>query len=326
MNAQIITFYSYKGGCGRSMALANVAWILASNGRRVLVIDWDLEAPGVHRYFRPFLRDPDLSQSPGLIDYFIDVATEAATGGRATGKTLLHHASSLEWEFSGGGTVDLVGAGRQDSSYGLRVNGFSWQSFYERLGGYDLLDRMKQDFAAYDFVLIDSRSGVGDYAGICTVTMPDALVTCFTLNAQSLEGSVAVAQSVVALRSERPLAIFPVPMRVEYGEKELLERARTAARISCYPLLRHIPDTDYWGRVEFPYVPFYAYNEMLAAFADSPFSTASILTAAENLTGYLTLGAVTRTGDLPDDLRKAVRAAYASNWAAAAESDPVKAR
>jgi len=33
---QIITFYSYKGGTGRTMALANVAWILATNGKRVL--------------------------------------------------------------------------------------------------------------------------------------------------------------------------------------------------------------------------------------------------------------------------------------------------
>jgi len=57
---EIITFYSYKGGTGRSMALANVAWVLASNGRRVLVIDWDLEAPGLHRYFKPFLLDKEL--------------------------------------------------------------------------------------------------------------------------------------------------------------------------------------------------------------------------------------------------------------------------
>ena len=46
---RIITFYSYKGGTGRSMALANIAWLMASAGRQVLVIDWDLEAPGLHR-------------------------------------------------------------------------------------------------------------------------------------------------------------------------------------------------------------------------------------------------------------------------------------
>src|SRR3954465_7457038 len=67
---QVITFYSYKGGTGRSMALANVGWILASSGRRVLLIDWDLEAPGLHRYFHPFMDDKELISSPGLIDFF----------------------------------------------------------------------------------------------------------------------------------------------------------------------------------------------------------------------------------------------------------------
>jgi len=43
----VVTFYSYKGGVGRSMALANVAALLARWGRRVLIIDWDLEAPGI---------------------------------------------------------------------------------------------------------------------------------------------------------------------------------------------------------------------------------------------------------------------------------------
>ncbi|MUZ66457.1 AAA family ATPase, partial [Agrobacterium vitis] len=66
--SQVTTFYSYKGGSGRSMTLANVAWALASNDERVLAIDWDLEAPGLHRYFHPFLSDPDQGESNGLID------------------------------------------------------------------------------------------------------------------------------------------------------------------------------------------------------------------------------------------------------------------
>src|SRR5262245_31522098 len=74
---RFITFYSYKGGTGRSMAVANIAWILASNRRRVLVIDWDLEAPGLHRYFHPFLEDKELYSSPGIIDYFVDFAMGA---------------------------------------------------------------------------------------------------------------------------------------------------------------------------------------------------------------------------------------------------------
>jgi Mrp family chromosome partitioning ATPase len=76
---RIITFYSYKGGTGRTMAVSNVAWILASNGYDVLLIDWDLEAPGLHRYLRPFLIDRELVDTPGLIDYMWDTAEVCMT-------------------------------------------------------------------------------------------------------------------------------------------------------------------------------------------------------------------------------------------------------
>jgi hypothetical protein len=47
----IYTFYSYKGGVGRSMALANVAEYLYRKGLKVVIIDWDLEAPGLESFF-----------------------------------------------------------------------------------------------------------------------------------------------------------------------------------------------------------------------------------------------------------------------------------
>ncbi|HUU23744.1 MAG TPA: P-loop NTPase, partial [Phycisphaerae bacterium] len=43
----IFTFYSFKGGVGRSMAVLNVAYDLAGRGRNVLILDMDLEAPGL---------------------------------------------------------------------------------------------------------------------------------------------------------------------------------------------------------------------------------------------------------------------------------------
>ena len=66
---KVLTFYSYKGGTGRTMALANTAWILASNGKKVRLVDWDLEAPGLHRYFAPFLADPLFAETEGLMEF-----------------------------------------------------------------------------------------------------------------------------------------------------------------------------------------------------------------------------------------------------------------
>src|SRR5579859_413897 len=75
----IYTLYSFKGGVGRSMALANLAECYFEKGLRVLMIDWDLEAPGLESYFyapAPITgsTDGDLARAsglPGLIDMLL---------------------------------------------------------------------------------------------------------------------------------------------------------------------------------------------------------------------------------------------------------------
>ncbi len=66
----IYTFYSYKGGVGRSMALANVAALLAKWSKKVLVVDWDLEAPGIERFFNNSSHHLSKKRktTPGLVD------------------------------------------------------------------------------------------------------------------------------------------------------------------------------------------------------------------------------------------------------------------
>ena len=44
---KVVAFYSFKGGVGRTMSLLSVAYTLAQRGRKVVVADWDLQAPGL---------------------------------------------------------------------------------------------------------------------------------------------------------------------------------------------------------------------------------------------------------------------------------------
>ena len=53
-------------------------------------------------------------------------------------------------------------------------------------------------------MLVDSRTGVSDSAGICTVQLPDDLVARYMLNTQSIEGASAVAANVFEKRRRRP--------------------------------------------------------------------------------------------------------------------------
>jgi hypothetical protein len=283
---EIVTFYSYKGGTGRSLMLANVAWILAASGKRVLAIDWDLEAPGLHRYFTPFMADPGLTRSDGIIDLAIEFATEAVNPADADGEEdpqwflryadLRRYAFALEYSFPGSGALHFVPAGRQGPSYAARVNSFDWDAFYDRYGGGAFLEAVKATARDhYDYVLLDSRTGLSDTSGICTVQMPDTLVTCFTLNNQGIEGGAAVARSVLAQRPEPSFRVLPVAMRVENSEKEKVEERKAYAREQFAGLPNDLTAAafdEYWGDVEVLYVPFYAYEEILATSLTRPVS------------------------------------------------------
>ena len=69
---QIITFYSYKGGTGRTMAIANVAYLLTEWGYKVLIVDWDLEAPGIEHFFSKFINVEKTAKIKGILDILVD--------------------------------------------------------------------------------------------------------------------------------------------------------------------------------------------------------------------------------------------------------------
>jgi hypothetical protein len=317
---QVITFYSYKGGTGRTMALANVAWILASNGKRVLAVDWDLESPGLHKFFHPFLDESIVGATPGVIEIINDYAS-AAVSPASHGKDwhlkfarVDRDAVSLEWAFPDDGKLDFLSAGRQNRDYSAAVSSLDWDNFYERLGGGRFFRAMRENMKQnYDYVLIDSRTGLSDVADICTIELPDVLVVCFTLSDQSIEGAANVARQISRRYRDRNIRVLPVPMRIEDGEKEKLDIGRALARsnFESFPAgLTQESSALYWASVEVPYKPFYAFEETLATFGDDPGSPASLLASFERITDSITGGQVVAMKPIPEDLRLQYKEAF----------------
>lgn len=317
MPGQIITFYSYKSGVGRTMAAANVAWILASNGKRVLAIDWDLEAPGLHYYFLPFLSDSTLGSTEGLIDLILGYQSKVTTPLPPDEEDWLERcadisrfAASLEWEFPDGGTLDMVVSGRQDPIYTELVLGLDWRGLYDRMNGGAFLNlvrkRMKEH---YDYILIDSRAGISDSSSICTVQMPDKLVMCTSLDGRGLEGIAKVGRSV---KQQRPdIRIYPVLSRIDRAELGETERRVNAARERLAPLIDHLPPDrvkEYLHEVQFLYVPAYSYGEGLAVFDRKSVVRDAIVEPAERLTSYLSDGKVSQAVPVAEETRQAVEA------------------
>src|SRR5262245_4584928 len=70
---KVVTFYSYKGGVGRTMALVNTAHVLARTGWRVLMVDFDLEAPGMTHFFAGHVREQVTPASKDALDLLLEV-------------------------------------------------------------------------------------------------------------------------------------------------------------------------------------------------------------------------------------------------------------
>lgn len=304
---QIITFYSYKGGTGRTMALANVACLLArrqpSDGRGVLMMDWDLEAPGLHRYFRSRgiaagAEDP-ADDRPGLIDLFIEIdkktdqllrERDAATppDTEALARAALDAVRLDDYIIkTEPGPLYLMKAGRFErkdpEAYSARVNTFRWDALYEKSP--KLIRVLAERLAErYQYVLIDSRTGITDVSGICTMLLPEKLVVVFTPNRQSILGGLKLITRATEYRREssdlRPLVVFPLASRVEANEPALRKRWRFGdGEVAGYePLfekalkdayrLKDFSLRHYFDEMQIQQIPRYAYGEEIAVLAE----------------------------------------------------------
>ena len=185
----VTTFYSFKGGVGRSMALANAAIELVKLGRRVLVVDFDLEAPGLDTF--DILRPPD--GTPGIIDFVHDYLDS----NRAP--DACRYLSRLSGVSEGNGELWIMPSGDQEVTYAARFSAIDWVELYEKRDGYLLIEDLKRQWKQSidpDYVLIDSRTGHTDTSGICTRQLPDAVAILFFPNEQNLRGLKKVVRDI----------------------------------------------------------------------------------------------------------------------------------
>ena len=226
--ATAITFYSYKGGVGRTLALANVASQLAQLGRRVIVVDLDLEAPGV-----PYKLRPTEPVAGGVVDLVHDFLTTRRLGDIAP------HLREVERPGSGDGLPDgwikILPAGQvDDPSYWKRFAAINWREFFFGDGlsssntsaglGLPFFAELKQqlvDSTQVDVILFDALTGITELGGVATALLADVLVCMFVLNDESIDGARRVIRAVHSARqvSELPaVRVFPVLARLPTPE------------------------------------------------------------------------------------------------------------
>jgi hypothetical protein len=226
------------------MALANAAVLLTGRGHSspvdTLMIDWDLEAPGLHQYFplrgdKGPMADPT---RPGLADLFAVLFTAARElqnlDEMERRARVIQSVNALDLDQYISPTevpgLHLLKAGRLDAEYSDLVNRFRWDEFYDWApwAFRALTERLIQK---YRYVLVDSRTGITDTSSICTSLLPDKLVVVFTPNEQSLNGIRQLVERTITHPPPR-IGRFAAADRLPASVAHRRVRAERARRVA----------------------------------------------------------------------------------------------
>jgi cellulose biosynthesis protein BcsQ len=195
IKSKVVTFYSYKGGVGRSTTLASCASYLSNHfGKKVMIIDCDLEAPGFTNYF---LEEPDqVNNHIGVVEFFMDLDFNPENT----------NISDYVWEigkdFSGNGSIIVMPAGNlsdeiipNDEIFGTHKKHYleglariDTSSSFMMNKKFNTLLKQADITISPDIIIIDSRTGFNDIFGITALNISDLVVGLFGTNAQSIPG------------------------------------------------------------------------------------------------------------------------------------------
>src|SRR5579864_6949311 len=164
---QTITFYSYKGGTGRSLALANAARYLARLGFKVVALDCDLEAPGLHYKFSTNSDGSPLDVKTGVIDFLDSFVVDGEVSCPLKNFTLDVSVPGIDKPL-----VQLIPAGHVLSTeYWSKLSSINWHDLFYSKGAkgvqvfLELKSRILHELEP-DFLLVDSRTGITEMGGV----------------------------------------------------------------------------------------------------------------------------------------------------------------
>lgn len=183
LDMPVIAFYGLKGGVGRSTALAALAYWLGERGKRILVLDLDLESPGVGETLLPSDTRPDY----GIVDWLIEDAVGQAD-------------ASLIRDMSSASPISNIGDIRVVPAYGNKTKDYlpklaraysdtKSQTGLEHFGS-RLRRLVKQLITEHnpDVVLLDSRAGLHDIAAAIITHLANLALLFATDSRQTWEG------------------------------------------------------------------------------------------------------------------------------------------
>jgi septum site-determining protein MinD len=215
--AQIISIHSFRGGTGKSHTAANVATVLAAEGRRVGVVDTDIQSPGIHVLFG--VDQETLGHS--LNDYLWGNCEVEKTAYDVTDGLGLGHNARVFLVPSSVRAVDIARVMREGYDVGLLNEGFR-----------QLIKQL-----ALDVLILDTHPGLNEET-LLSIAMSNALAIVLRPDHQDYEGTRVTVSVARKLQVPRMVLVVNKTPNV-FDSAEVKERIENTYDCEVAAVLPH---------------------------------------------------------------------------------------
>lgn len=201
---RVVTFYSYKGGTGRSLLLANTALFLQKMNKKVFLMDFDFEAPGLPYKFKV----KKTKINGGFVNLIYDFQEGVKLPDRLQDTKFVLKLKNNEKH-----AINLLPAGSINfNNYVQTLTDIKWRDFFSHPAQEQnasnffrwLFERINEEYNP-DYILIDSRTGITDIGGTALNYLSDQIVLIFLSNKENESACVEILNNMNMLNQKGSL-------------------------------------------------------------------------------------------------------------------------
>lgn len=228
LNTPVTSFYSFKGGVGRTTATVLSALLLARQGKKVMIVDFDLEAPGLASIFANRSDNAEeLLSVNGFVDFLIDFEFNKRDFNKINLDDYYFRKNEQALVGSNGGELFIVPAIATNSENSINyINKLSKANIRFGLGkdyAPDIFLKKMEEKLKPDHILIDTRTGINDVGGLVFNRYAQNIFLLFYGNQQNMFGLESILPELKKLNNNGIkfyLVNSPVPADVQLAEEE----------------------------------------------------------------------------------------------------------
>ena len=258
-NTKTVLFYSFKGGVGRTQLLLNSAKYLASLGKKILIVDFDIHAPGLSYWDEEFgiKNEKEDYLLNYMIKYFEGKSTNKKIYTRKVSENLnlvpiydmtnIKPYQELLVEFSQF-SYDLKSKLREKVTNNIKLSDTIFDSIKDKL----------LETGDYDYIFFDSRTGFTEISDILFSTEVDLKVLVSAYNKQNIKGINSVLQLIEDNENKHSILRI-LSLKPENSDRKIIEQLKSEANLDDNGKLKN--SFDWKGIMEIDYASVIVTND-----------------------------------------------------------------